>query len=203
MTRFAEATMEIPEVHLHDLKSGLRPRKFQEIIAVTKPKTLDEFREKAAGQMEVEELREAWKTDKHQTKREEDKTLRSTSNRELKKPFKLTPKFDNYTRFNTKREDIIKEILHAKIIKPPIRADNYQDQRFIDKTKHCAFHQNFGHTTYDCVAAKDLLERLARQGLLDKYIDGRRSRGENKVPGTTGPGAEENDKRHWANPSQP
>ncbi|XP_016192703.1 uncharacterized protein LOC107633610 [Arachis ipaensis] len=51
MTRFAEATNEIPnlnpEVHLHALKSGLRPGKFQESIVIAKPKTLAEFREKA------------------------------------------------------------------------------------------------------------------------------------------------------------
>ncbi|XP_016192471.1 uncharacterized protein LOC107633346 [Arachis ipaensis] len=65
LTRFAEATMEIPDldpkVHLHALKTGLRPGKFREIIAITKPKSLEEFRERVAGQMEIEELREAQK----------------------------------------------------------------------------------------------------------------------------------------------
>ncbi|XP_016192677.1 uncharacterized protein LOC107633580 [Arachis ipaensis] len=35
------------------------------------------------------------------------------------------------------------------------------------------FHQKFGHTTDECVVANDLLERLARQGLLDKYVGSR------------------------------
>ncbi|XP_025684741.1 uncharacterized protein [Arachis hypogaea] len=183
MTRFTDATMEIPDlnpaVHLHALKAGPRPGKFREIIAVTKPKTLDEFRERAAGQMEIEELREADKTDRRPRK-EDDRPSRSANTKDLGKPFKLTPKFDNYTRFNTKREKIIKEILNAKIIKPPIRAGSYQDQRFVDKSKHCAFHQKYGHTTDECVIAKDLLERLARQGLLDKYIEGRKHRESNK-----------------------
>ncbi|XP_016199057.1 uncharacterized protein LOC107640023 [Arachis ipaensis] len=173
LTRFAEATIEIPDldpaVHLHALKAGLRPGKFRETIAVTKPKTLEEFRERAAGQMEIEELREAKKIEKRQPRREDDRTTRSVSVKDLKKPFRLTPKFDNYTKFNTRREKIIKEILKAKIIKPPTRAGSYQDQRFIDKSKHCAFHKKYGHTTDECVIAKDLLERLARQGLLDKY----------------------------------
>ncbi|XP_016172306.1 uncharacterized protein LOC107614677 [Arachis ipaensis] len=73
LTRFAEATMEIPDldpaVHLHALKAGLRPGKFRETIAVTKPKTLEEFRKRAAGQMEIEELREAEKTEKKATKK--------------------------------------------------------------------------------------------------------------------------------------
>ncbi|XP_025665124.1 uncharacterized protein [Arachis hypogaea] len=164
MTRFAEATMEIPDldptVHLHALKSGLRPDKFRETIAVTKIKTLEEFRERATGQMEIEELREAERTERKQPRREEDRTTRSVNNKDSRKPFKLTPKFDNYTRFNTKREKIIKEILNAKIIKPPARAGSYQDQRFVDKSKHCAFHQKYGHTIDECVIARDLLERL-------------------------------------------
>ncbi|XP_015945131.1 uncharacterized protein LOC107470248 [Arachis duranensis] len=167
MTQFAEATMEIqdldPAVHLHALKAGLRPGKFRETIAITKPKTLEEFRERDAGQMEIKELREAQKTNKQLHRRDEDKTFRS-NNKEPKKPFKLTLKFNTYTRFNTKRENMIKEILNAKIVKPPARAGNYQDQRFINRSKHCAFHQKFGYTMDDCIVAKDLLERLARQG---------------------------------------
>ncbi|XP_025702151.1 uncharacterized protein [Arachis hypogaea] len=183
MTRFAEATMEIPDldpkVHLHALKSRLRPGKFQEMIAVTKPKTLEEFRQRSAGQMEIEELREARKTDKNMLRREEERNGRSSNNKDIKKPFKLNPKFDTYTRFNTKRENIIKEILHAKLIKPPIRAGSYQDQRFVDKNKHCAFHQKFGHITDEGIMAKDLLERLARQELLDKYIEGCKTKQKN------------------------
>ncbi|XP_025670050.1 uncharacterized protein [Arachis hypogaea] len=179
LTRFAEATMEIPDldpnVHLHALKTGLRPGKFRETIAITKPKTLEEFQERDACQMEIEELREAQKSDKQPTRKEEEKAFKP-SRRDQKKPFKLTPKFDTYTRFNTKRENIIKEILHAKIVKPPVRAGSYQDQRFVDRSKHCAFHQKYGHTTDECVIAKDLLERLARQGLLDKYVKGWKNR---------------------------
>ncbi|XP_072066687.1 uncharacterized protein [Arachis hypogaea] len=44
MTRFTKIAISIPdlhpEVHLHALKSGLRPGKFQETIAIAKPKTL-------------------------------------------------------------------------------------------------------------------------------------------------------------------
>ncbi|XP_016206083.1 uncharacterized protein LOC107646413 [Arachis ipaensis] len=162
-----------PAVHLHALKAGLRSGKFRKTIAVTKLKTLEEFRERAAGQMEIEELCEANKTER-KPRKEEDRVQRSVNSKELGKPFKLTPKFDNYTRFNTRREKIIKEILNAKIIKLPARAGSYQDQRFIDKSKHCAFHQKYGHTINECVIAKDLLKRLAQQGLLDKYIEGRK-----------------------------
>ncbi|XP_016172910.1 uncharacterized protein LOC107615355 [Arachis ipaensis] len=169
MTRFTKVAISIPdlhpEVHLHAIKSGLRPGKFQETIAVAKPKTLAEFREKAKGQIDIEELRQARKSDKSHF-REEDK------NSTTKKSFKLTPRFDSYTQFNTKREDIIKEILNSKLIKPPRKAGTYQDAKHVDRSKYCAFHQKHSHNTDDCVVAKDLLERLARQGHLDKYIGG-------------------------------
>ncbi|XP_016165074.1 uncharacterized protein LOC107607659 [Arachis ipaensis] len=134
MTRFAEATIEIPDldpaVHLHALKAGLPPSKFRETIAVTKRKTLEEF-EKGR--------QDRWK-------------LRSSV-----KP--KEQKENNLEGRKTERQ---------------ARAGSYQDQRFVDKSKHCAFHQKYGHTTDECVIAKDLLERLTRQGLLDKYIKGRK-----------------------------
>ncbi|XP_072090558.1 uncharacterized protein [Arachis hypogaea] len=77
MTRFTKVAISIPdlhpEVHLHAIKSGLRPGKFQEAIAVAKPKTLAEFREKAKGQIDIEELRQARKSDKSHL-REDDKS---------------------------------------------------------------------------------------------------------------------------------
>ncbi|XP_025664789.1 uncharacterized protein [Arachis hypogaea] len=177
MTRFAEATNEIlnlnPEVHLHAFKSGLRPGKFQESIAIVKPKTLAEFHEKATTQIEVEEFRALRRADKPIPSRDKERRNRQSNSRTDSRTFRLTPKFDNYTAFNTKRDDIIKDILHSKLIKPSNRAGTFQDQRHVDKSKYCAFHQKYSHTTNDCVIAKDVLEKLARQGLLDKYIASR------------------------------
>ncbi|XP_057747898.1 uncharacterized protein LOC130967093 [Arachis stenosperma] len=157
MTRFTIAAMEIPD---------LNP---EEVIAVAKPKTLEEFRDKATGQIEIEELYKTRRNERPPSRKEEERPYRS-QNKDSKKPFKLVLKFDSYTKFNTKRKDIIKEIFHNKLIKPPSRASTYQDQRYVNKTKHCAFHRKSGHTTDECVVAKDTLERLARQGLLDKCI---------------------------------
>ncbi|XP_052111981.1 uncharacterized protein LOC127747485 [Arachis duranensis] len=169
MTRFTKVAISIPdlhpEAHLYTIKSRLRPEKFQETIAVAKPRTLAEFCEKAKGQIDIEELKQAQKSEKTNY-RDEDKALST------KKNFKLTPRFDSYTQFNTKRDDIIIEILNSKLIKPPRKVGTYQDTKNVDKSKYCAFHQKHGHNTDDYVVAKDLLERLARQGHLDKYIGG-------------------------------
>nr|XP_025632973.1 uncharacterized protein LOC112727450 [Arachis hypogaea] len=169
ITRFTKVAMNIPdlhpEVHLHAIKSGLRPGKFQETIAVAKPKTLAEFRKKAKGQIDIEELRQARKSEKPTFKDDE-------KARDIKKGFKPVPRYESYTQFNTKRDDIIKEILNSKLIKPPRKAGHYPEPKNVDKSKYCTFHQKHGHTTDECVIAKDLLERLARQGHLDKFITG-------------------------------
>ncbi|XP_057755916.1 uncharacterized protein LOC130975101 [Arachis stenosperma] len=173
MTRFTKIAISIPDLHpeveLHAIKSGLRPGKFQETIAVAKPKTMAEFREKAKGQIDIEELRQARKIEKPHYK-DDDKP------RDSKKNFKPIPRYETYTKFNTKHDDIIKEILNSKLIMLPRKAGNYPDSKGTDRSKYCSFHQKHGHNTDDCVIDKDLLERLARQGHLDKFIIGQMQR---------------------------
>ncbi|XP_072087390.1 uncharacterized protein [Arachis hypogaea] len=161
ITRFTKVAMSIldlhPEVHLHAIKSGLRPGKFQETIAVAKPKTLAEFREKARGQIDIEELRQARKSEKPAAK--DDERTRDT------------------------------------------KKGNYPEPRNVDKSKYCTFHQKHGHTTDECIIAKDLLERLARQGYLDKFIAGhiqKRTASGSEQP-STGQSSKERDKA----PAQP
>ncbi|XP_072077773.1 uncharacterized protein [Arachis hypogaea] len=193
ITRFTKVAMKIPnlhpEVHLHAIKSGLRPGKFQETIAVAKPKTLAEFREKAKGQIDIEELRQARRAEKSAVKDDE-------KPRDNKKSFKPVPRYESYTQFNTKRDDIIKEILNSKLIKPPRKAGAYPEAKNVDKTRYCTFHQKHGHTTDECVIAKDLLERLARQGHLDKFITGHMQKRATSSPEqhTTSPSSKEKDK---------
>ncbi|XP_016167995.1 uncharacterized protein LOC107610459 [Arachis ipaensis] len=203
ITRFTKVAMTVPdlhpEVHLHAIKSGLRPGKFQEAITVAKPKSLAEFHEKAKGQMKIEELQQARKSDKPHSNKDEDKA------RDSKKTFKLTHRYDSYTQFNTKRDDIIKEILNSNLIKPPRKAGSYSDAKNADKSKYCIFHQKHGHTTNECVNAKDLLERLARQGHLDKYINGTIQKRDTSSADHTSTGQHSRDKEKTTHsyPNQP
>ncbi|XP_015965562.1 uncharacterized protein LOC107489321 [Arachis duranensis] len=198
ITRFTKVAMSIPDlhpkVHLHAIKSGLRPGKFQETIAVAKPKTLAEFHEKAKGQIDIEELRQARKSERPLPKDEERAC-------DTKKGFKPVPRYESYTQFNTKRDDIIKEILNSKLIKPPRKAGNYPEPKNIDKSKYCTFHQKHGHTTDECIIAKDLLERLARQGHLDKFIAGHMQK--RMVPNSEQPSTGQSSKEKDKTPAQP
>ncbi|MED6224235.1 hypothetical protein PIB30_081985, partial [Stylosanthes scabra] len=127
------------------------------------------------GQMEIEELRQARNSKKPNNNKNDNMSNRphpNGNNRDSKKSFQPTPRFEEYTQFKTKKGDIMKEILNSKLIKLPKNAENYKDQKNTDMSKYCTFHQKNGHNTVDCVIANDLLERLAQQGHLDKYIDG-------------------------------
>ncbi|XP_016172677.1 uncharacterized protein LOC107615077 [Arachis ipaensis] len=178
ISRFQELAKQFEDhfaasaIYLHDsdylmtVKQGLRPEKFQEAIAIAKSKTLAEFREKAKGQIDIEELCQARKAEKSTTTKDDDKP------RDNKKSFRPTPRYESYTQFNAKRDNIIKEILNFKLIKRPRKAGNYPEPKNVNESKYCIFHQKYGNTTDECVIAKDLLERLARQGHLDKFIAG-------------------------------
>ncbi|MED6164584.1 hypothetical protein PIB30_091522 [Stylosanthes scabra] len=78
-----------------------------------------------------------------------------------------------YNSNNTRRGHHQGDSTFQQLIKPPSKARTCQDQLFMDRAKYCTFHQKFGHTTDECVMAKDLLERLAREGRLDKYVVGK------------------------------
>ncbi|XP_016206082.1 uncharacterized protein LOC107646412 [Arachis ipaensis] len=180
MTRFMKVAISIPdlhpEVHLHSIKSRFRPRKFQETIVVASQRPFPSSARKPKAKL---------------ISRNSDK-LGSLTKHITETKIKLRA-------FNTKREDIIKEILNSKLIKPPRKAGTYQDTKNVDKSKYCAFHQKHGHATDDCVVAKDLLERLARQGHLDKYIGGHIQR--RTTPSTANDSSEQQHRRKEKVPS--
>ncbi|XP_070677796.1 uncharacterized protein [Malus domestica] len=46
-----------------------------------------------------------------------------------------------------------------------------RDTSKLDHTKYCAFHRGPGHTTYNCYTWKNYLEKLVREGKVDRYLD--------------------------------
>nr|XP_025608003.1 uncharacterized protein LOC112701468 [Arachis hypogaea] len=178
ITRFTKVAMRIPDLHPESISMQLRAASVR-----------------AKGQIDVEELRQARKTEKSTAAKDDDKP------RDSKKAFRPVPRYESYTQFNTKRDDIIKEILNSKLIKPPRKAGAYPESKTVDKSKYYTFHQKHGHTTDECVIAKDLLERLARQGHLDKFIAGRMQKNTSSASDlvTASPSSKEKDKT----PAQP
>jgi len=85
------------------------------------------------------------------------------------------PRFANYTPLNADRGRILEEALNADLMSVPRKAIT---PRNADITKHCRFHQNYGHTTEECVALKDKIEELIQAGHLRQFV--RNSHGESR-----------------------
>jgi len=71
------------------------------------------------------------------------------------------PKFASYTPLNANRGQILEEALSADFLAIPRKATTLRNA---NTTKHCRFHQNYGHTTEECVALKDKIEELIQAG---------------------------------------
>jgi len=78
-------------------------------------------------------------------------------------------KFMTYTPFNANRGWILEEALSTDILPVPRRATT---PRNANTTKHYRFHQNYGHTTEECVALKDKIEEFIQAGHLRQFVHG-------------------------------
>jgi len=76
-------------------------------------------------------------------------------------------RYAQYTPLNANRGRILEEALHAALIHTPKRV---LKPRNVDTTKHCRFHQNYGHTTEECVVLKDRIEELIQVGHLKRFV---------------------------------
>ncbi|CAL8085210.1 unnamed protein product [Prunus armeniaca] len=82
-------------------------------------------------------------------------------------PFSPKPRFEVFTTLNTTYENVL---LHeAPIIpKPPPR--RLGSKPMPNTGVFCRFHQFGGHDTKSCVALRNIIEGLIREGKLDKYV---------------------------------
>jgi len=78
-------------------------------------------------------------------------------------------KYAQYTPLNENQGRILEEALHATLIHAPKKAPT---PRNADTTKHCRFHQKYGHTTNECVALKDRIEELIQAGHMRRFLQG-------------------------------
>jgi len=78
-------------------------------------------------------------------------------------------KYTQYTPLNANRGRILEEALHATLIHAPKKAPT---PRNADMTKHCRFHQKYGHTTDECVTLKDRIKELIQAEHLRRFVQG-------------------------------
>lgn len=83
--------------------------------------------------------------------------------------FKRNVHLETFTLLNARREHILQEVYHSKVIKDPPTL--YSSMMGPDTGAWCKYHSFKGHTTHECLHLKREIERMIQQGQLRRYIN--------------------------------
>ena len=77
-------------------------------------------------------------------------------------------KYNNFTGLTMSHEDVFLATEHIGVYKRPdsMRGDRLKR----NQNKYCRFHRDIGHTTEECIALKDEIEKLIQDGYLQNYV---------------------------------
>jgi len=171
MERFRKLTLRIknldPNVALHHLITTLRPGPFADSLCKKPTLDLDELRASAAKFMQLEELREFRSQAQVGENVERGKGKEKNNSQQFKQREPKPPRFAYYTPLNANRGRILEEALSADLI-PSLQ--KLPTPRNADTSKHCRYHQNYGHSTDECWALKDKIEELIQVGHLGRFV---------------------------------
>ncbi|XP_017428736.1 uncharacterized protein LOC108336797 [Vigna angularis] len=131
-----------PELALHYILPALKPGPFKDSVCRRAPNTMEELRERATDEIRVEEMKLSYK--------KESQELRSE-------------KADGGKPGNSILREALSADLLPELVKRPTPSGT-------DGSKHCAYHNNMGHITEECVTLKDKIEELIQAGKLKKYV---------------------------------
>ncbi|XP_020204020.1 uncharacterized protein LOC109789468 [Cajanus cajan] len=176
MERFAGISFKIrnqnPEVALHAMLMALKPRPFVDSLCRRPPPNMDELRAQATGYIQMEE---------HTTFRDQvhgkpqgkpdhghkDKVKVTNDDQFKKTRLNKGGRYDFYTPFNAPQVHILEKANNTNLITLPPPGHNPSS---IDKSKHCRYHRNYGHTTEECRILRDHIEELVQGGHLGQYV---------------------------------
>jgi hypothetical protein len=77
------------------------------------------------------------------------------------------PHFTSYAKLTKPRKEIFDIVKHTFDMPKPLKMEMFEVK---DPNQWCHFHRSKGHNTSDYLQQKDILEKLARQGELTKFI---------------------------------
>ncbi|XP_020204068.1 uncharacterized protein LOC109789509 [Cajanus cajan] len=172
MEHFANISIKIrnlnPEVALHSMLMALKPGPFVDSLCRHQPASMDELRARATGYIQMEEhaefrnsVRDSFPEKGESSTKEKSKTH---FDQRSKRPRQSRgPRYEFYTPLNAPRVNILEEANHADLISLPPPAHNPVNA---DKSKHCRYHRNYGHSTEECWSLKDRIEELIQAGHL-------------------------------------
>uniref|UniRef100_A0A2N9J642 Uncharacterized protein n=1 Tax=Fagus sylvatica TaxID=28930 RepID=A0A2N9J642_FAGSY len=179
--RFNEEAMKIDrpkeDVTVTAFMAGLRKGDFLYELCKDPPETMSELMYEATKHMNAEDALEAM--DDPPPKRRKEAEDRKPEPAKQKVPkFSETPerkrttappvKFSSFTPLNTPIDKLLLQIQDDPSLRWPGKIRSDPNNR--PKNLYCRFHRDHGHLTEDCVALKEQVETLIRQGKLQKYV---------------------------------
>nr|KYP47294.1 hypothetical protein KK1_031088 [Cajanus cajan] len=177
MERFAATSVKIrnlnPEVALHAMLMALKLGPFVDSLCRESPRDMDELRARAAGYIRMEEHsafhdQVRGKGPPKPEQGHKDK-IKVNNDNQFKKSTRANRggRYDLYTPLNAPRVHILEEASNNNLLAlpPPGHTPNNAD-----KSKHCRYHRNHGHTTEECRTLWDRIEELIQAGHLGQYV---------------------------------
>ncbi|XP_061360619.1 uncharacterized protein LOC133304584 [Gastrolobium bilobum] len=157
--------------------TGLQPGGIANSLAKKAPATKEDLLERIRKHIDLEDFKSSQKQieqgfrEASQSRRPERPAGRGQF--EERRPRLVGERFREpyrreFTPLNTSRAQIFKEVMLAEMRNVP-RSPPIQS-KFPDKTRWCEFHRGYGHYTNDCFNLQNVIERLIKEGKLQKYV---------------------------------
>ncbi|XP_057747109.1 uncharacterized protein LOC130966340 [Arachis stenosperma] len=173
MERFNKACLDIQnlptEAAIMGIINDLREGPFSHSKSKKHPTSLNEVQEWAKKYINMEEnsrLGETSKAGFSYPPRDKDKDSREKEDQSIEKP----RKYHNYTPLRVSLVDVYREICNTEKI-PPSRPIKHK--RGGSKTEYCEYHRIYGYPTNECYDLKNVIEKLDREGRLDRFLANR------------------------------
>ncbi|XP_015938706.1 uncharacterized protein LOC107464291 [Arachis duranensis] len=149
------------------LVNGLREGPFSQSISKRHPTSLSDIQERAKKYINIEEnarLREpSWRQGPPHSAKEKEREPKKKEEVGLDKP----RRYHSYTPLKISLVDVYREICNTERLPPPRPIKNKKRR---SRGDHCEYHKMYGHSTNDCYDLKNVIERLAKEGRLDRYL---------------------------------
>ncbi|XP_057760114.1 uncharacterized protein LOC130980451 [Arachis stenosperma] len=171
MERFNKACLKIQdlptEAVIMGLVNGLREGSFSQSISKRHPTSLNDVQERAEKYINMEEnarLRESnWRPGHSHLSKEKERESKKKEEIGMEKP----RRYHSYTPLKVSLVDVYSEICHTERLPPPRPIKNKKGG---SRSDYCEYHKMYGHPTNDCYDLKNVIEKLAREGRLDRYL---------------------------------
>ncbi|XP_016164973.1 uncharacterized protein LOC107607543 [Arachis ipaensis] len=169
--RFNKACLKIQslptEVIIMGLVNGLREGPFSHSISKRYPTSLNEVQERAEKYINMEKnsrLRESpLRSFLPFSSRDKEREPKKKEDPNIQKP----RKYNNYTFPRVSLVDVYREICHTEKLPPP---HPIKHKKAGSRTEYCEYHKLYRHSTNECYDLKNIIEKLAGEGRLDRYL---------------------------------